>query len=156
MVVVSNQLNSNTMCEVKIVRATSCDSATAEAITQLLAQLTPTPHHFTERELSEVISDPSSALFLLWEGCKVVGMLTVGGYLSPTGRKLWIEDVVVDSAARGKGYGKRLVEHAIEYARTFSPCTLMLTSNPARIAANELYRSSGFEQKTTNVYRLSL
>lgn len=156
MVVVSNQLNSNTMCEVKIVRATSCDSATAEAITQLLAQLTPTPHHFTERELSEVISDPSSALFLLWEECKVVGMLTVGGYLSPTGRKLWIEDVVVDSAARGKGYGKRLVEHAIEYARTLSPCTLMLTSNPTRIAANELYRASGFEQKITNVYKMSL
>lgn len=156
MVVVSNQLNSNTMCEVKIVRATSCDSATAEAITQLLAQLTPTPHHFTERELSEVISDPSSALFLLWEGCKVVGMLTVGGYLSPTGRKLWIEDVVVDSAARGKGHGKRLVEHAIEYARTLSPCTLMLTSNPTRIAANELYRASGFEQKITNVYKMSL
>lgn len=156
MVVVSNQLNSNTMCEVKIVSATSCDSATAEAITQLLAQLTPTPHHFTERELSEVISDPSSALFLLWEGCKVVGMLTVGAYLSPTGRKLWIEDVVVDSAARGKGYGKRLVEHAIEYARTLSPCTLMLTSNPTRIAANELYRASGFEQKATNVYKMSL
>lgn len=144
------------MCEVKIVRATSCDSATAETITQLLAQLTPTPHHFTERELSEVISDPSSALFLLWEGCKVVGMLTVGAYLSPTGRKLWIEDVVVDSAARGKGYGKRLVEHAIEYARAFSPCTLMLTSNPTRIAANELYRASGFQQKTTNVYRFPL
>lgn len=144
------------MCEVKIVRATSCDSATAETITQLLAQLTPTPHHFTERELNEVISDPSSALFLLWEGCKVVGMLTVGVYLSPTGRKLWIEDVVVDSAARGKGYGKRLVEHAIEYARTLSPCTLMLTSNPARIVANELYRASGFQKKTTNVYRFPL
>lgn len=144
------------MAEVKIIRATSCDSATAEAILGLLGQLTTTPHSFTERELSELIAATASALFLLWEGSKVVGMLTVGAYLSPTGRKLWIEDVVVDSTARGKGYGKRLVEHAIEYARTFSPCTLMLTSNPARIAANELYRSSGFEQKTTNVYRLPL
>ena len=83
-------------------------------------------------------------------------MLTLGTYLSPTGRKAWIEDVVVDSAYRGKGYGKMLVEHAIEYARTLSPCTLMLTSNPARIAANELYRASGFEQKITNVYKMSL
>ena len=155
MVVVSNQLNSNTMCEVKIVRATSCDSATAEAITQLLAQLTPTPHHFTEREFSEVISDPSSALFLLWEGCKVVGMLTVGAYLSPTGRKLWIEDVVVDNAFRGRSYGRRLVEHAISCASEQGG-TLMLTSKPSRVAANALYRSAGFQPKETNVYRFPL
>lgn len=140
---------------VKIIRVTSCDATTAKTIAHLLGQLNPTQHSFTEQDLNEIIKSPSSVLFILEEDGKSVGMLTVGCYLSPTGRKLWIEDVVVDSASRGKGYGKRLVEHAIDYARTLSPCTLMLTSNPARIAANELYRSSGFEQKITNVYRLS-
>lgn len=144
------------MTNIKIERITSADSSTAEAISLLLKQLSSQEFSFSERELAALINDPSSSLFLLFAEDKIAGMLTLGTYLSPTGRKAWIEDVVVDSAYRGKGYGKMLVEHAIEYARTLSPCTLMLTSNPARIAANELYRASGFEQKITNVYKMSL
>ena len=143
------------MTNIKIERITSADGSTAETISLLLKQLSSQEFIFTERELSALVTDPSSTLFLLYSECKIAGMLTLGTYLSPTGRKAWIEDVVVDSAYRGKGYGKMLVEHAIEYARTLSPCTLMLTSNPARIAANELYRASGFEQKITNVYKMS-
>lgn len=144
------------MTNIKIERITSADSSTAEAISLLLKQLSSQEFSFSERELAALVNDPSSSLFLLFAEDKIAGMLTLGTYLSPTGRKAWIEDVVVDSAYRGKGYGKMLVEHAIEYARTLSPCTLMLTSNPARIAANELYRASGFEQKITNVYKMSL
>ena len=144
------------MTNIKIERITSADGSTAEAISLLLKQLSSQEFIFTERELAALINDSSSSLFLLYTEDKIAGMLTLGTYLSPTGRKAWIEDVVVDSAYRGKGYGKMLVEHAIEYARTLSPCTLMLTSNPARIAANELYRASSFEQKITNVYRMPL
>lgn len=144
------------MTNIKIERITSADSSTAKAISLLLKQLSSQEFTFTERELAALITDPSSTLFLLYAEGKIAGMLTLGTYLSPTGRKAWIEDVVVDSSQRGKGYGKVLVEHAIEYARTLSPCTLMLTSNPARIAANELYRASGFEPKITNVYKMSL
>ena len=144
------------MTNIKIERITSADSSTAEAISLLLKQLSSQEFSFSERELAALVNDSSSSLFLLFAEGKIAGMLTLGTYLSPTGRKAWIEDVVVDSAYRGKGYGKMLVEHAIEYARTLSPCTLMLTSNPARIAANELYRASGFEQKITNVYKMSL
>ena len=144
------------MTNIKIERITSADGSTAEAISLLLKQLSSQEFSFSERELAALINDSSSSLFLLYTEDKITGMLTLGTYLSPTGRKAWIEDVVVDSAYRGKGYGKMLVEHAIEYARTLSPCTLMLTSNPARIAANELYRASGFEQKITNVYKMSL
>ena len=144
------------MTNIKIERITSADSSTAEAISLLLKQLSSQEFSFSERELAALVNDPSSSLFLLFAEDKIAGMLTLGTYLSPTGRKAWIEDVVVDSQERGKGYGKMLVEHAIEYAHTLSPCTLMLTSNPARIAANELYRASGFEQKITNVYKMSL
>ena len=153
---VSNLSSYNAMTNIKIERITSADSSTAEAISLLLKQLSSQEFSFSERELAALINDSSSSLFLLYTEDKIAGMLTLGTYLSPTGRKAWIEDVVVDSQERGKGYGKMLVEHAIEYARTLSPCTLMLTSNPARIAANELYRASGFEQKITNVYKMSL
>ena len=153
---VSSLSSYNAMTNIKIERITSADSSTAEAISLLLKQLSSQEFSFSERELAALVNDPSSSLFLLFAEDKIAGMLTLGTYLSPTGRKAWIEDVVVDSVYRGKGYGKMLVEHAIEYARTLSPCTLMLTSNPARIAANELYRASGFEQKITNVYKMLL
>ena len=153
---VSSLSSYNAMTNIKIERITSADNSTAEAISLLLKQLSSQEFSFSERELAALVTNPSSTLFLLFAEDKIAGMLTLGTYLSPTGRKAWIEDVVVDSAYRGKGYGKMLVEHAIGYARTLSPCTLMLTSNPARIAANELYRASGFEQKITNVYKMSL
>ena len=143
------------MSHTDIIRLTSADAATTEAISRLLKQLTSTPIDFTESFLERIIAE-GNAIFALREEGEVVGMLTVGSYSSPTGRKAWIEDVVVDSAHRGKGYGRMLVEHAIEYVRTLSPCTLMLTSNPSRIAANELYRNSGFEQKITNVYKKTI
>ena len=135
---------------------TSADRSTAEAISALLGQLTTHPCPFGEREVQRIIADLASHLFVARIEGKVVAMLTLGSYLSPTGRKAWIEDVVVDEVFRGQGLGRKLVEFAIQYSKThLAPCTLMLTSNPARVAANELYRSSGFEQKITNVYKLN-
>ena len=78
-------------------------------------------------------------------------------YHCPTARKVWVEDVVVDSAYRGQGLGKELVAFAIDYVeKNLAPCSLMLTSRPSRIAANELYRKSGFEQRQTNVYKIDI
>ena len=83
-------------------------------------------------------------------------MLTLGIYSAPTSRKAWVEDVVVDKEYRGKGFGRQLVQYAIKYTQQLSPITLMLTSNPQRTEANALYRREGFEQRTTNVYKMDL
>ena len=82
-------------------------------------------------------------------------MVTLCIYQSPTGRKAWIEDVVVDQNYRGKGYGKVMIEKVIEQCRNRGNVTLMLTSRPSRVAANQLYKSLGFETKETNVYKMS-
>lgn len=98
---------------------------------------------------------PSSDLCLLTDSqAQVVGMLTLNTCMSPTGKRGWIEDVVVDEAYRGKALGRKLVDHAIGLARERGLQTLMLTSKPKRIAANALYRSVGFEPKDTNVYKM--
>jgi ribosomal protein S18 acetylase RimI-like enzyme len=72
----------------------------------------------------------------------------------PTGDKLWIEDVVVDKVARGKGLGKELIQFAIKYAKNKNVKTINLTSSPERVAANKLYQKLGFMLRETNVYRL--
>lgn len=123
---------------------------------QLMDQLTPSPVPLSEELLRALIADPSSHLYLLEEEGTIVGMLTLGIYLSPTGSKGWIEDVVVDSEARGRGYGKLLVEHALAEARRAGVGQLMLTSNPLRVAANHLYQQMGFQRKETNCYRMDM
>ena len=139
-----------------IIIPTAFDEAHYEAIVQLLGQLTTRAISFTEEDYRKQLASSNSPLFLLLDGDAVIGMLAVGTYLSPTGSKAWIEDVVVDNAYRGRGLGKRLVAHAIDYCKEQGLDTLMLTSNPKRIAANALYQSLGFERKETNVYRMKM
>lgn len=135
---------------------TTCTPALHAAVQQLLDQLTPAPMVMSEAQLRAVIDSPVSHLFLLCDEEQIVGMITVGIYCSPTGSKAWIEDVVVDRRFRGRGYGRQLVERAIDFARTQGVELLMLTSNPARTAANTLYQAIGFERKETNCYKLTL
>ena len=127
-----------------------------EAVVRLLGQLTTRSIIFTEDDYRRLLEAPHSHLFLLLDGDAVVGMLTVGVYLSPTGSKAWIEDVVVDAACRGRGLGRQLVSHAIDYCRQQGIDTLYLTSNPKRIAVNALYQALSFERKETNLYRMKL
>jgi len=86
----------------------------------------------------------------------VVGMLTLVTFRLPTGVRAWVEDVVVDSAARGRGVGEALVSAAVELAAARGSTTVDLTSRPSREAANRLYQKLGFDLRETNVYRYAL
>ena len=83
----------------------------------------------------------------------IVGTLTLVVFRIPTGVRAWIEDVVVDSSARGAGVGERLNRAAVEEANRLGARTVDLTSRPNREAANRLYRRLGFVERSTNVYR---
>lgn len=80
-------------------------------------------------------------------------MLTLALFRIPTGVRAWIEDVVVDEAARGQGVGAELTGAAIRLANQRGARTVDLTSRPSREAANRLYQRLGFVQRETNVYR---
>lgn len=127
-----------------------------EAVQRLLDQLTTRPTGWGGNNLKEIIAHENSHLFFLLKDEEIAGMLTLGIYYSPTGGKAWIEDVVIDKEHRGQGLSKQLVTHVIDFVKTHRIPLLMLTSNPAREAANKLYQSLGFEQKQTNVYRMKL
>lgn len=86
----------------------------------------------------------------------IVGSATLSFFISPTGRKASIEDVVVDPSMQGKGIGRLLVERLLEEAKKYAPIAVQLTSRPARVAANKLYQSMGFVQHETNVYKLKI
>ena len=83
-------------------------------------------------------------------------MLTLVIVDIPTGRKAWIEDVVVDEAARGLHIGHALVEQAKNEAKALGVKKLYLTSNPSRQAAHALYSKCGFEEYNTCVFRINM
>src|SRR6478735_6327888 len=84
---------------------------------------------------------------------EIVGSLTLVVFRIPTGVRGWIEDVVVDEAARGQGVGEVLNRYALDLADRLGARTVDLTSRPSRVAANALYRKLGFEERQTNIYR---
>ncbi len=138
----------------RIVEIESYSAEYHEAMQRFLDQLTTNPMTLTESMFRQLVESTNSHLFFLIKDEQIAGMLTVGIYYSPTGGKAWIEDVVVDQAFRGQGLSKLLVAHAIEFTKSQQVPSLMLTSNPKRIAANKLYQKMGFERKETNVYRM--
>ena len=138
----------------RIVEIESYSAEYHEAMQRFLDQLTTNPMTLTESMFRQLVESTNSHLFFLIKDEQIAGMLTVGIYYSPTGGKAWLEDVVVDQAFRGQGLSKLLVAHAIEFTKSQQVPSLMLTSNPKRIAANKLYQKMGFERKETNVYRM--
>ena len=95
-------------------------------------------------------------LFAARSGQEIVGLLTLAIFRIPTGVRAWIEDVVVDNQARGKGVGDALNRAALAEAERRGAKTVDLTSRPSREAANRLYQRLGFKQRDTNVYRYDL
>ena len=102
------------------------------------------------------MNSPDCHLYLLRDGGKIAGCATLCVFTSPTGRKASIEDVVVHSSFRGRGFGRLLMEHVLQEARREAPLEVHLTSRPSRVAANALYRSLGFTRRDTNAYVMVL
>ena len=128
-----------------------------EAFARLVPQLSKSNPPPTERELAAIVASRGSVLFVAHdEDGEIVGSLTLVLFRIPTGLRAWIEDVVVDESARGKGVGHLLNEAAIDYARKAGAKTVDLTSRPSRDVANRLYQRLGFKKRDTNVYRFVL
>ena len=87
------------------------------------------------------------------EQVRIIGALTLAVFRIPTGVRAWIEDVVVDESARGRGVGETLTREAIRHASERGARTVDLTSRPSRVAANRLYQRVGFVERETRVYR---
>jgi ribosomal protein S18 acetylase RimI-like enzyme len=124
-----------------------------DAIGRLLPQLSSSAPAPTEAELAEIVAGPATLLFLARVDGKIVGSLTLVVFRLPSGVRAWIEDVVVDGAARGHGVGEALNRAAIAEADARGARTLDLTSRPSREAANRLYQRLGFQARESTVYR---
>jgi ribosomal protein S18 acetylase RimI-like enzyme len=141
---------------VVVERATEVTPELVSAFEMLIPQLSSSNPPPSVSELQEIVSSEASVLFIARVEGKIVGSLTLATFRIPTGLRAWIEDVVVDSSARGHGVGEALNKAALDEARARGAVTVDLTSRPSREAANRLYQRLGFVQRETNVYRYTL
>ncbi len=140
-----------------IERQSAVTDELVEAFRRLMPQLSSSNPAPTRAELAEMIESPAITLLVARDdGGEIVGSLTLAMFRIPTGRRAWIEDVVVDSAQRGRGIGEALTREALAVAKAAGATTVDLTSRPSREAANRLYQRVGFEKRETNVYRYKL
>lgn len=92
----------------RVRRVRSLTPAQREALGRLLPQLSPRLDGLAETQAARIVASPQTALLIAERGSELVGALTLVWYDVPSGRKAWIEDVVVDAAHRRRpGVGRR-------------------------------------------------
>ncbi len=107
--------------------------------------------HVMPQRLAEVASDPNTALFVFEDGEAVLGTVLVSLCADVMfGRRPFavVENVVVDSAARGLRIGERLL-YAVEVFCTAADCSkIMLLSSANRERAHSFFERCGYSGST--------
>lgn len=136
---------------------TKADDELWEAFQRLVPQLTNNNPPPAFDDLAALVQDAASTLMVARddEGI-IIGALSLTVYRVPTGIRSIVEDVIVDISARGQGIGEALMLRAVELAREKGASNISLSSNPARVAANQMYVKMGFQKRNTNAYKMNL
>ncbi len=144
------------MSHVEISVLVDADARTVEALSQLLAQVSSSARPLDAGRVREVMQTPSTSVLVARLDGKIVGMallLTLTTLARTTG---YVEEVVVDHAARGQHVSTALMTALLDLAASKGIEFVDLTSRPARTVANGLYQSLGFKLRETNCYRHDL
>ena len=105
--------------------------------------------------INALIEAGTLAFYVAGDRDRIIAMASVIACRTAVSDKLWIEDVCVLGEYRGQGIGRRLMEYVMTDAvACFGPGTFWLTSRPSRLAARQMYRSLGFTEHETGVFRM--
>lgn len=94
------------------------------------------------------IEGEHSDVLLALNGRSLVGLASVYRDMESIryGRRTWLQDLVVDRAARSGGVGKALLAAAADWARERGCTHLALSSGGGRTDAHRFYEREGMEQ----------
>ncbi|MBQ6519665.1 MAG: GNAT family N-acetyltransferase [Anaerolineaceae bacterium] len=141
----------------KVFEITEMSQKVYDTFERLLPQLSSSAKTPTWDELTELIASKAAIVLAAVDDEdpeeKILGTMTLVVFRIPTGVRAWVEDVVVDKEARGKGIGEKLIRTSIERAKAEGAKTVDLTSRPSRVEAHRLYKRCGFEMRETCVFR---
>jgi len=149
-------MSSSSGDEIEVAAVSGVDDELIAAFNRLIPQLSRSAVVPTPELIREIVEAQASTVLIARDSrddSRIVGLLTLVVFRIPTGVRAWIEDVVVDEAARGRGVGEALSQEAVRRAVGLGARTVDLTSRPSRDAANRLYQRLGFVRRDSNVYR---
>ncbi|MFW2541707.1 N-acetyltransferase family protein [Primorskyibacter sp. 2E107] len=101
--------------------------------------------------------DPNQRLVVAERGGGVIGTLQLSFLPGLSHQGAWraqIEAVRVDSALRGQGLGRQMIDWAVEVARTRGCRMVQLTSNASRSDAHRFYEGLGFAKSHAGFKRV--
>lgn len=125
----------------------------SENIKKLILQLDPRAT-FKEQSLYKAMLN--GYVSKIERSNKIVGMGWIFPRQTLLRRQAVIEDMVVEESQRGKGLGEKILRDLLRWAKKQNVEVVELTTNPKRIAANNLYKKVGFKLHETNHYLLDL
>jgi len=137
--------------------ATEATDELVAALNALLPQLSPALGPTTHETVAATLAQPGLTLLLARNARgEIVGTASLHQYRLVSGPRTYLEDVVVDEAARGQGIGEVLTREAVRLAREAGASDLHLTSGLQRVAAHRLYERLGFTRRETGFFRIAL
>ncbi len=101
---------------------------------------------YSEAELKNLLADGETPIFVCQEeNGRVLGhgfcaVCHEGGSVMTSRTEVYIDDICVDEAARGRGVGRALFDHITAWARDLGACRVTLnvwTCNPGALAFYE-------------------
>ena len=101
------------------------------------------------RGLRLILEQPNRGrIFVLRNGTRMIGMINLLITISTAegGFVLLLEDLVIHCDHRGQGYGSRLLEHALEYARSKNFLRITLLTDRMENRARGFYERHGFRK----------
>jgi len=142
--------------DVRVEIAREASQELVDAFGRLLPQLSSTAKPLDYEAVDRLVTCDANTVLVARASDTVVGTLTLVLLPLPSGLRARIEDVVVDSAARGQGVAGLLTREALRIAQEAGARTVDLTSRPDRAAANRLYERLGFQTRQSTVYRFPI
>jgi ribosomal protein S18 acetylase RimI-like enzyme len=111
------------------------------------------------RGLQLIIGQPEvGCIYCATDGASIVGMVSILFTVSTAegGRAAWLEDMIVQPDWQGQSIGERLLQAAIDGARSQDCCRITLLTDASNGAAMRFYERSGFNRSQMVPFRLCL
>lgn len=140
--------------KIDVLKKSDLDASIQDQICGLFRELSADKKQVNLHE----ILDKKNQLTLVFckDNEKILGIASMCTYKVISGKKGWIEDVVVSSSARGKGIGRKLINKLIEIGKEKKLSEILLFTEYHRLPAINLYLALGFEAKESRIYSLKM
>jgi GNAT superfamily N-acetyltransferase len=117
-----------------------------------------TPDHAKQmRGLRLILEQPSRGrIFVLRHNGMILGMINLLFTISTAegGFVVLLEDVIIHRDHRGRGFGVKLLQHAVDYAKKKDFCRITLLTDRLNAQGREFFKSQGFQESAMIPMRL--